>query len=182
MASASPSFTNNEHSHYTGPFSSKAKFSTPDEEFDWASTQHKCCNKCGENLPFTSFGFNTAGKDPFDKHGYRLRRGECEMCNKKIALGKNKAKKLAKDLGIPFKAPPGTCCELCGKTDNIVFDHHHEKNIFRGWLCNGCNRSIGMLGENLDQILKVVNYLNKTEQKIITLNTKGEFHTLSTND
>ena len=179
MASASPSFTNNEHSHYTGPFSSKAKFSTPDEEFDWASTQHKCW-QCGR-LPFTSFGFNTAGKDPLTNMVIAFEEESVKCVAKRSLSGRNKAKKLAKTL-LSHSRLHRTCCELCGKTDNIVFDHHHEKNIFRGWLCNGCNRSIGMLGENLDQILKVVNYLNKTEQKIITLNTKGEFHTLSTND
>jgi len=123
------------------------------------------CNKCDTSLPFTSFGGNTSGRDPFDKNGYRLRRGECETCNKKIGIGKNEAKKLAKNIGIPHKAPGGTCCEICNKTEKIVFDHHHEKNVFRGWLCNGCNRSIGMLGENIENIVKVLNYLNKTEDK-----------------
>ena len=179
MASSVPSFTANEHSHYTGPFSSKAKFNSPEEEFAWASTQHKCCNKCGQNQAFTAYGFNTAGKDPFDKFGYRLRRGECETCNKKIALGKNTARKLAKDLGIPYKAPVGTCCELCGKTDKIVFDHHHEKNVFRGWLCNGCNRSIGMLGENIENLVNVINYLNKSEGKKLIINAEGAYDTLS---
>lgn len=158
-------FTANEYSHYSGAFACKAKFKSPEEEYEWAKEQFKECNKCGENLPFTSYGFNTSGKFPFDKYGYRLRRGECECCNKKIATGKNEAKKLAKEVGIPYKAPGGTMCEICGKTEKIVFDHHHDKNIFRGWLCNGCNRSIGMLGENIDNIVKVLNYLNKTEKK-----------------
>ena len=167
-------FTVNEHSHYSGPFAGKAKFASPEAEYEWALTQFKDCNKCNESLPFTNYGFNTSGKDPFDKNGFRLRRGECETCNKKIAVGKNEAKKLAKEIGIPYKAPDGTTCEICGKTEKIVFDHHHDKNIFRGWLCNGCNRSIGMLGENIDNIAKVLNYLNKTEKKTFVLDSESK--------
>ena len=160
-----PTFTKNEYKHYTGPYQQKAKFSSPEEEFEWAKTQTRSCNKCNESLSLTSFGTNTSGTDPFDKSGYRLRRWECIDCNKKIAQGKSKALQMCKQSGIPHKAPDGTKCEICAKTNNIVFDHHHEKNIFRGWLCDGCNRSIGMLGEKMENIVSVINYLNKTENK-----------------
>ena len=151
------SFTENEQSHYKGSF--KPKFSSPTEEYDWAKTQFKTCNACEEKLPLINYNFNTSGKDPFDKNGHRLRRGECDKCSKKISLGKAEAKKLAKKLNIPYKAPEGACCEICGKTEKLVFDHDHEKNIFRGWLCNGCNRSIGMIGEK--NLQKALDYIKR---------------------
>lgn len=166
---STPKFSSNEYSHYSGPFSAKAKFTSPEEEHEWAENQTKSCNKCDLVLPYTSFGTNTSGTDPFDRYGNRLRRGECEDCNKKIAKGKKSAKNLAKKLGLD-KAPEGTCCKLCGSTQKIVFDHHHEKDIFRGWICDGCNRSIGMLGESLHSLIRVVNYLNETEQKQLRVN------------
>ena len=159
--------TQNERTHYNGPFSANAKFKTPEEEFEYNKTKFKSCNKCSKNLSYNCFGNNTSGKYPFDRNGYRLKRGDCIECNKKLSKGKQLAVKIAKQNGIQSKAPEGTCCEICGKTDNIVFDHHHSKEEFRGWLCNGCNRSIGMLGEDIKAAIDVVNYLNKNEQLIL---------------
>jgi hypothetical protein len=166
--------TQTDRNHYTGPFSGNCKFKTPEEEFEHNKTKFKKCNKCSKNLSFNCFGNNTASKDPFDKQGYRLKRGDCIECNKKLAKGKQLAVKIAKKNGINSKAPEGTCCEICGKTDNIVFDHHHSKEEFRGWLCNGCNRSIGMLGEDIKAAIDVVNYLNKNENLILAFDTESK--------
>jgi hypothetical protein len=161
-----PLFTPNEYSHYTGPFGTKAKFDSPEKEYEWAKTQSKECNKCKEELPLSEFGYNTSGKDPFDRNGYRLRRGDCKECNKMANKGKNEAMKVAKESGIPYKAPEGTPCALCNKKkNNLVFDHNHQTNRFRGYLCNECNRSIGMLGENMENMVKILNYINKDEKK-----------------
>jgi len=158
-------FTANELLHYSGPFSSHAKFKSPMEEYEHNKTKFKVCIKCSQNLSLNNYNGNTSGKDPFDKHGYRLKRGECSDCTKKVGRGKNIAIKISKDVGISHKAPSGTECEICKKTNNIVFDHHHSKEAFRGWLCNGCNRSIGMLGENIEMLVKVINYMNKIDNK-----------------
>jgi hypothetical protein len=55
------------------------------------------------------------------------------------------------------------CCEICGKTDSLCYDHCHDTNVFRGVLCRGCNRSIGQLGDTLESIMRVVKYLSKKE-------------------
>jgi len=112
-----------------------------------------------------AFKGNTSGKDPFDKNGYRLKRGECEDCGKGLSKGKSRAILIAKNVETSLKAPVGTKCEICKKEDNIVFDHHHTKEEFRGWLCNGCNRSIGMLGENIERLVDVINYLNRLDNR-----------------
>lgn len=54
-----------------------------------------------------------------------------------------------------------TSCEICGKTEDLCYDHCHDTMQFRGVLCRGCNRSLGQLGDNLEGILKVVKYLEK---------------------
>jgi transposase-like protein len=156
-------FTKNEYSKYI-KYSESSKFNSPVEEYQWALTQHKNCSKCNQSKNLTEYGFNTSGRDPFDASGYRLRRPECQDCNKKISQGKNKAKKLAKKLGFETKAPVGTKCELCGSTDKIVFDHDHETEKFRGWLCDPCNRSIGLLETRLGSdnwIEKLIMYNSK---------------------
>ena len=167
MADTTPKFTANEHSHYTGPFASKAKFKSPEEEHAWAEGQRKECNKCHQALPRTSFGRNTSGADPFDKDGYRLRRGDCVDCNKQADKGMAKAKAIAKSAGVAYKAPEGTVCAVCKRKEGLVFDHCHTTEQFRGYLCDPCNRSMGVLGDNVEGLLRYVNYLNRVEKKTI---------------
>jgi len=54
-----------------------------------------------------------------------------------------------------------TICEVCGKDNDLCYDHDHSNNNFRGILCRGCNRSIGQLGDTLESLQKAVCYLNK---------------------
>lgn len=52
-------------------------------------------------------------------------------------------------------------CEICGSEKELCYDHDHTTMEFRGVLCRGCNRSLGQLGDSLEGILKVVDYLRK---------------------
>ena len=87
------------------------------------------------------------------------------MCNKKVSRGKAQAKKIAKEMGISYRAPHGTKCGICDKEKKLVFDHCHKKNIFRGYLCDCCNRSLGCFGDNMNGIELVINYLHKSSPK-----------------
>lgn len=58
----------------------------------------------------------------------------------------------------------GHCCELCGTTEDLCVDHCHSTGQIRGVLCRKCNRSIGALGDTLDAIRKVVEYLVRYEK------------------
>jgi hypothetical protein len=156
----------------------KSKFKNPMEEYEWAETQIKVCSKCFIEKKLCDFSGNTSGTDAFDKNGYRLRRPECNTCTKDANKGKTEAKKKAKELGVSYTAPEGTLCAVCNKASSsgngLVFDHCHVNNIFRGYCCNSCNRSIGVLGDNVDGLLRALNYLLKTENLTIVQNEKGE--------
>lgn len=166
-----PNITENERNLYIKQ-KSKAKFNTPEEEYEYAENNKKKCSKCNLTKKLNEYSGNTSGGDAFYADGYRLRRPECKDCNKKAAKGKNYAKKVANSLGIPYKAPEGTKCALCGnlpkKGDALVFDHCHKTNIFRGYLHNSCNRSLGVLGDNVEGLVNSINYLNMYEKKKIT--------------
>jgi hypothetical protein len=158
--------TDNEREHYVKATRNNAcKFPTPDAESIWAMEQMKDCSKCLIKKDLLSYMGNTSGRDAFDADGYRLRRPECRDCTKSAAVGKAEAVKVAKSLGIPHKAPEGTACELCKSTKKIVFDHDHEKNTFRGWLCDPCNRSMGVLGDKASSLLEAVAYLSKGNEE-----------------
>lgn len=154
----------NDQMHYDEALTNRKKphFKTAQEEYAWAEAQLKKCNKCKVSLPLTCFTGNTSSNDHFNKDGFRLRRGECIDCGKEEDKGMKEAKRIAKEQKIPFKAPDGTKCELCGTTEKIVFDHDHTKMVFRGWLCNTCNRSMGCLGDDVPGMVKTMNYLMKT--------------------
>lgn len=172
-----PRFTQKEYDNYQKQ-QHKCKFKSPQEEYDWAKTQTKICSKCNIERKLTEYRGNTAGTDAFDKFGYRLRRPECNICNKEISSGKTIAKKIAKEMGISYIAPEGTICAICKQpptpSNCLVFDHSHEKYIFRGYCCNSCNRSMGVLGDNVDGLLRALNYLLKNEKCKIVQNEDGQ--------
>jgi hypothetical protein len=57
-----------------------------------------------------------------------------------------------------------SCCQICGKTEELCYDHCHDTMKFRGVLCRGCNRSLGQLGDNIEGIQKVLDYLKKAQE------------------
>jgi hypothetical protein len=55
-------------------------------------------------------------------------------------------------------------CEGCGGLPGskaLSLDHDHETGAFRGWLCTKCNTGLGMLGDSLDKVLRIVDYLRR---------------------
>ena len=58
----------------------------------------------------------------------------------------------------------GTACDNCGRTDReLVFDHSHTTLKHRGWLCDNCNRSIGILGDTWQDLQRTLIYLAKAD-------------------
>jgi nitrate/TMAO reductase-like tetraheme cytochrome c subunit len=59
-------------------------------------------------------------------------------------------------------------CHCCGKEildkRSTYIDHCHETNKIRGILCMSCNSGIGFLGDNLEGVLKAVEYLTNNKQ------------------
>lgn len=53
-------------------------------------------------------------------------------------------------------------CEICARNGRIVFDHDHATGKFRGWICNQCNVSLGMVRDNIDVLQKMIAYLVKS--------------------
>lgn len=66
--------------------------------------------------------------------------------------------------GLP--SPTRMCpelCECCGELPAKYLDHDHETGEFRGWLCNGCNLSIGRLGDSRMGVMRAVTYFDFVE-------------------
>ena len=59
-------------------------------------------------------------------------------------------------------------CACCGShqnelTKNLAVDHDHDTGLIRGLLCGKCNTGIGILGDNIEGLMKALNYLEKHE-------------------
>lgn len=146
----------------------KVIYESPALEQQEAWKEKKCCSKCGEYKYLMVFMKNNCGRgNIIRKDGRRNRRPECKVCYERNIKGKNKAKECAKRQGINPNAPDGTICRVCSKvgTDSncLVFDHNHDMDVFRGYICNRCNVGFGIHGDNVPSMIKRVCYLNETE-------------------
>jgi hypothetical protein len=60
--------------------------------------------------------------------------------------------------------PKPDICDACGGNDGgIVYDHCHRRGHPRGWLCNNCNKSLGLLRDDPVRLLKLIAYLERTK-------------------
>jgi hypothetical protein len=106
----------------------------------------KICTYCGKRKNRKSFPKHCHFKDNLDRR--------CRSCIKKHTKIRSKLHKYA-----PNKPE---VCECCGLVpDKWVLDHDHSNNSFRGWLCDRCNTGIGKLGDDIQGIVKALNYLIK---------------------
>lgn len=57
--------------------------------------------------------------------------------------------------------PRPDVCEVCEAPSSrtLHFDHCHATGKFRGWLCNGCNTTLGYVKDNPKTLMKLAKYL-----------------------
>ncbi len=134
------------------------------------TNQRKTCSKCGKTYPLNESHF--ARNQSTNTGGNKYWRPECKKCGTVAAHGKQAAiKEYMRDRGLrtiqEFKnSRPslGTPCDNCSRVDkNLCFDHCHKTYVHRGWLCDNCNRSIGMLGDDIAGLKRALEYVQRTE-------------------
>ena len=59
-------------------------------------------------------------------------------------------------------------CEICGAFGSdfkkgLCFDHDHKTGKFRGWLCSRCNATLGLVKENVETLLAIIDYIKKNK-------------------
>lgn len=84
----------------------------------------------------------------------RVKKWRVDYPDKKRALNMRRYKADA-----PY--PPPENCELCGTAADLHFDHCHDSEAFRGWLCMRCNTGLGMLGDNIEGLERALAYLRR---------------------
>jgi hypothetical protein len=141
---------------------------------NWEKNTDIICNVCGENKSIRLFYKNHKRcKSCFIKHQ-----------QKDYTPEKGREKNLRHFYGITVAEynalleKQGNKCAICETTDpggrksgrgggaNIfVVDHCHDTNKVRGILCHRCNRSIGVIGENVGTLHSMVEYLQRHQPK-----------------
>lgn len=60
-------------------------------------------------------------------------------------------------------------CEICGRKPNkraLNFDHCHQRGVFRGWICDNCNRALGLVHDDANHLRKLIAYLERTKDLV----------------
>lgn len=74
-------------------------------------------------------------------------------------MKKFKDKLKAERLKIAGRPQPDYC-ELCEEKAITVWDHDHKTGLFRGWLCDRCNRVLGSVKDDPILLKKFIDYLD----------------------
>jgi formate dehydrogenase maturation protein FdhE len=116
------------------------------------------CYKCQQLKPLEDF--NKAKGKP------QGRRYDCRVCaasqNKIYYTHIGRRNRLGEKLKHKEKlagVPRPIHCPICGSTKTISFDHDHGTGKFRGWICNMCNRALGMVRDNPITLRRLADYL-----------------------
>jgi len=122
----------------------------------------RVCKICKVKKPYDKeyYGIKQHGKKitKEDPRGYWIRT-ECRVCAKTESENKKKAVKIANR-----KMPKN--CECCGRLSekSLCADHKHGTTQFRGWICQPCNKGIGMTIDDPDiGFAKVIDYYKKND-------------------
>jgi hypothetical protein len=56
-------------------------------------------------------------------------------------------------------------CEVCGDTESrLCIDHCHSTKKVRGMLCHNCNTALGLIKDNEDTLVRLIQYLEQSKQ------------------
>ncbi len=111
------------------------------------------------------------------KHGHMLRftmSGNCVECDRlarsrhKLSTKLSRIKKeykISKDEYIELVKSHDSSCAICNtKYDDsfqLHIDHCHSSSIVRGLLCQKCNQGLGLFGDNVEILMKAIEYLKR---------------------
>lgn len=59
------------------------------------------------------------------------------------------------------KEPETQACYRTGATYNLAVDHNHSTDEIRQLLCSRCNRTLGMVNDDIKLLEDMIAYLNK---------------------
>lgn len=119
--------------------------------FDYEATSKKCTG-CSEVKPLESFHkVNRASK-------YVARCKRCRNDEIRVIQIKRRYGITQEDHQAMLAAQHGKCA-ICGSEHRLCIDHDHSTGKVRKVLCDRCNRALGVVDDDPELLLKLVDYL-----------------------
>lgn len=116
--------------------------------------EHKCCSICKEVKPEKEFRTIY-----YRKGGHRVYGNQCKACERDT-------KKLIYQLKKLHPKPKDGKCQACGDVPDVLhLDHDHATGEFRGYVCEGCNHSMGKSNDDPEKLIKQAEYLRERSSK-----------------
>lgn len=125
-----------------------------------ARRRKRCPEKFAEIKKRSRSKGGQALKDKEAKQARERRRGNPEA--NRIRLARFKAKREAQRVEEAGRPRPSVC-DICSGNHHlgIVFDHCHQSGKFRGWLCDRCNKVLGLIGDDPKLLRRMARYLDR---------------------
>jgi hypothetical protein len=136
------------------------------------TTGTKTCTKCGVTKDIVEFYKRGGKQSPNTRHNH------CKECTKKRVSATpsiiKREQALKRMYGITQQdydvmlAEQNNQCAICKTTEPggrhasnyFVVDHCHNTGKVRKLLCHHCNTALGLVGDNIDTLQKMIQYLN----------------------
>lgn len=94
------------------------------------------------------------------KHNDRQRALNSESFQKSVLKARRKTiEKYNAKLEELAGRPKPLNCEICNDDGKICFDHCHTNHHFRGWICDRCNKVLGLVKDNSEVLEKLKIYI-----------------------
>ncbi|QCW23048.1 hypothetical protein [Synechococcus phage S-B05] len=146
----------------------------------------RVCNKCGETKEFKSFSPKGKRVDGSRKYSSHCKPCQAKVKKERYSPERKREKDLKSKYGITLNEYDDMLtrqnykCAICG-TDDTTFsngkrfhvDHCHTTGKVRGLLCGKCNVALGHIGDNIDTLSRMINYLNDNHTD--PLQTSGNY-------
>ena len=123
----------------------------------------KLCNVCNKTLSLDKFHKRTL------KTGKVSHQSKCKECSTSV---RKKYYKPHEYMWRKFNLSEAEYqqlmkhnnCQVCGRdiTNKKCIDHCHNKEKIRGVLCNNCNTALGLVGDNVQILSKLIQYLEQS--------------------
>ena len=129
--------------------------------------RRKQCRMCEQFLPLDAFPV-----------GSRRRKGKPTLCSDCRRLMQRARRAVDRGHAIPnpipveglssmLEAQGGVCaiCEQAPGTTQFCLDHDHETGFVRGYLCDPCNRALGLFRDEPYILQAAIDYLEHSHQR-----------------
>ena len=132
----------------------------------------KVCTQCNKEKVFKKFGKNPRckfGVNSQCKECLKIKRRKYVKSNREVTTKAHREWCIKNTYGLTlgefdqmFEAQGGVC-RVCSKINldgrRLYIDHDHKTGKVRGLLCHKCNSLLGFTDDNIDYLLKVIDYL-----------------------